>query len=97
MIFKHCVPEGVVGRLKSDFLWKKGGFLRFSEGLGSDLLDLLDLEDLGATPPPPRLWSTEVVDVGVEELDAADAVAADSEKRRFLVPPLNMAFTSSHA
>ena len=87
-----------MGRLKSDFLWKKGGFLRFSEGLGSDLLDLLDLEDLGATPPPPRLWSTEVVDVGVEELDAAaDVVAADSEKRRFLVPPLNMAFTSSHA
>ena len=87
-----------MGRPKSDFLLKKGGFLRFSEGLGSDLLDLLDLEDLGATQAPPRLWSTEVVDVGVEELEAAaDVVAADSEKRRFLVPPLNMAFTSSHA
>ena len=87
-----------MGRPKSDFLLKKGEFLRLSEGLGSDLLDLLDLEDLGATQAPPRLWSTEVVDVGVEELEAAaDVVAADSEKRRFLVPPLNMAFTSSHA
>ena len=86
-----------MGRLNSDFLSKKDGVLRFSKGLGSVLLDLLleDLEDLGATPP--RLCSTDVVDVGVDELDAADVVAADSEKRRFLVPPLNMAFTSSHA
>ena len=49
-----------------------------------DLLE--DLEDLGAG----------VVDVGVDEVEGA-TVLLDSEKRRFRVPPLNMALTSSQA
>ena len=46
-----------------------------------------DLEDLGAG----------VVDVGVTDEVEGATVLLDSEKRRFRVPPLNMALTSSQA
>ena len=75
---------GVAGK-KSGFLLKKGWVFK---GLGSVLGDLLeDLEDLGAG----------VVDVGVTDEVEGATVLLDSEKRRFRVPPLNMALTSSQA
>ena len=72
---------------KSGFLLKNGGecLLRWSEDLGS-VLGCFDFwEDFGGTMG--------VVEVGV----ATEELEVDSEKRRFRVPPLNMALTSSQA
>ena len=77
---------GVKGE-KSGFLLKNGCecLLRWSEDLGSVLGCFAFCEVFGGT--------SGVVEVGV----ATEELEVDSEKRRFRVPPLNIALTSSHA